>query len=341
MAISLYTKQDLKLVKKLINKNTTEEQFNCAMKYAGLSEIQVFWILNELRKEQGFRAFSGTLAGEPTLCNCEEYMLQNNYQDEIFTVEPQLSVIFAADAHLGDKLDCVEEKRKLNYIEMMQDFAETHNIRHIIFLGDLIEGVDYAFFHKKPSLKIHPDREHQLEYVNKSLPKMKKTTFHFLAGNHDIFAYNNISYDIAKDLKENFGRDDIVVSGFDRNDLKINNDKIKLIHNYKCFPPKASDPFFQFAGGSHISKVKTLENMYHRQVVPPLCRIIKNDKSVVNGREIGFYSGFLVVTFMFSAYNKIIATNTEFYRIDNDYNKPVRFNEEEFGVSRKRRKMRD
>ena len=342
MEVEAFTKSDLLFLKKLINKNLLEEDFYNSVKQGGISEQQLSAILCNLRREKGFRAFKGVIGSEPTICCSDEYIKQNAYTDEIYTVESNLKVIFSADAHMGHILDCIQGKR--NHMEMMLEFADEQSIRHVVFLGDLIEGVDYSAFHKsvyEQCLKIRPDREAQIEYVDKYLPKMNKTTFHFLAGNHDSFSYNNITYDFAKDLMEKCGRDDIKIVGFDKTDLKINNDRIKLIHNYKSFSSKPTDPYFQFSGGSHITKVKKYKNMYLRQVVPPLCRIQKKDKCIIGDKEVPFFSGFLVVTFSFSPYKKIVGERVDYYRFDNDYNKPVCFYTEERGVTRKLRKMRD
>jgi len=326
MALELYTREDLKFVKSLVDRNTLQED---VFRLTQLNEEQIYGIFRELRKRYYYRVFEGTSICEPTFCNYQEYMKQNNFHDKIFTPDNTLSVIFSADAHLGHKKDCIEKDR--NYFEMMFEFAEENKIRHIINLGDIVEGVDYSVNHpgKSGELKIEATREAQIEYMMKYLPPFGKFTFHFLAGNHDMYSSNNVVYDAVKEFIEVSGRKDITICGYELADLPINDDYVRLMHRYAKNRYKKNDPYFQFSGGSHISKIKCVEKKYHRSYVPPMSKIVHFKKSEVYEREVDFYSGFIVVEFFFSSYGKIIAAHTKYYRFDDSYSKPICFSSEE------------
>lgn len=325
----MVSQEKVKLVRELVDKASLQEFMFHHDKFTKGELFEIFYIL----KKQGYRVFEGNSELGKTFINLKEYKKQNFIHDSIITTSRSKKVIFSADSHLCHVNDCVPVPG-VNYLDYMGDYANENDVEDIIFLGDGIEGVDYVTSHpeKNRELKINPSREEQLEYVRTNFIPEGNYIIHVLAGNHCIYTKSSVVYDFWKDFINYSGRKDIVITGYEIADLRINNDKIRLIH--RCIQKnkrRKQDPFFQFSGGSHTSKLDTFEGVHHRLYVPPISRISHNKPSKVGEKEVGFYSGFVTTDFEFNENGKIETSKSKFFKFDDlNYGRIVPVTDDEY-----------
>lgn len=309
------SKDKVQLVRELVNNGSLQQYMFHHDEFTKSELYEIFYIL----KKMGFRVFEGDSDKGKIFCNVKEYMTQNNFHDGILTTDPYYTAIFCADPHLGHVNDCVTKDG--NSLQLMYEFAEVNGIHDIHMLGDGIENINYVASHpeKNRELKIDPTPEAQLEYVEKYFPYAPGIRTHITNGNHDIYNKNIVVDDFWKDFINYTGRNDIVITGYEFADLRINNDKIRLIHRViQKNKRRKQDPYFQFTGGQHTSRIDTLEGVYHRTSVPPLSRISHNRTAMVGDEIVNFYSGFVVSTFGFNSSGKIEEKRTKYYKFDDE-----------------------
>lgn len=255
----------VQVVKKKVIENTPISEF---YQQTSLSDEQATQIFHILRR-QGFPVFVGKNQGHNSFCSYSTYRALQGYNDIIRTHAKSLGIGICADLHLGSVDDCRA------YVYGFINYCVKNRITDIIINGDLIEGIEYFKYHNNSGLlRIKPDIYEQLKYVNEALPYVPGITYHFIFGNHDKYSINGISYDIVKDLKDIFGRNDIKVFGCEHGKLQINKDHFRFIHNsmagHNQFRSKHKQSLSFFGGGHRSEFISDIKEVVSYKSIPPL-----------------------------------------------------------------------
>lgn len=304
------TQQNIMLVKDLVDENTSQERI---IRATGLTEKQIDEILIRLRARDDMRTFEGiTSFFEPSLCTRETYCKQMGYvldkpvpnlgyvsADRIVTpnYEP-VSILFCSDPHACSVDD------QINLIDKMWDKAAERSIRHVINDGDLTEGTEYHIHkHYQTKIRVEPTIDKELEYLNNFLPFDKNITHHVNQGNHDIYKNNGHSIDLVKELKDRYGRPDIVTCGIEQSIIPINNDFIHLIHRpYVSFIVPYLKKFenceetqIMYCGHGHFPHDISCHPAYDVIFLPATCDQPRGN----DAQKAKFYMGFVISTIVF------------------------------------------
>lgn len=270
----------IQVVKQKVIENTPISEFYQQTNINDEQATQIFHIL----RRQGFPVFIGENQGHSSYCSYSDYRVQQGYNDVIRTHASSIGIGICADLHLGSIDDCIA------YVYGFINYCVKNGITDIIINGDLIEGIEYFKCHNDSGLlRIKPDIYEQLKYVNDALPCVPGITYHFIFGNHDKYSINGIAYDIVKDLRECFGRNDIKVFGCEYGKIQINRDHFRFIHNSMTGLNQSRSKHKQslsFFGGGHKSEfISDYREVVSYKSVPPLSnkkpRNTKNDDNNV------------------------------------------------------------
>lgn len=103
----------------------------------------------------------------------------NNYIDlidleTITNVGNDTSYIISSDEHIGNYYE------NFRYIEMVNKFANSHNIKVNIHCGDLLEGL------LNPDYTSYQSCDSQIEHFINDYPMNDKITNYYIYGNHDL-----------------------------------------------------------------------------------------------------------------------------------------------------------
>ena len=177
-----------------------------------------------------------------------------------------------ADTHIGRlsnlSTDCYENERGLY---AAYNYALKNNFKHIIHLGDLLEGNSDSYQHKM-------NIDEQLKYLEKIYPRTNIKTY-LLYGNHDynLIYFNGISdkfYKVCPNME---------LIGINYSYINFGNYTIKLSHECKMsgLIKNIELPHeFELAGHSHYF------NIYDRLVQVPSIASVTLDKDSVGFIEI-------------------------------------------------------
>lgn len=196
-----------------------------------------------------------------------------------------LRAVFYSDLHLGSIFERPE------YLEIVNEYARSHNI-HIFFNGgDMIENV----YPESPIPLKYGSLEEQVEHVLESHPYNKDRIYFNLYGNHDYKAILDSGYDIARYIESR--RFDMVSLGYGSCIIHLKDDSIAIVHDLK--KSSKSNPSLNvslvYRGHSHKFKNRENKIIY----IPSLS---ENNTSAYEFKPL---VGFLDTEFIF--YNKKIA----------------------------------
>lgn len=131
-----------------------------------------------------------------------------------------LKLLIISDTHLCNNSD------RLDILNYLYDKAGNKDVKHVLHVGDLVDGI----YTNRPQhiyeLKKHGYDEH-VEYVSDKYPRYNGKTY-FITGNHEHTYTRNGGSDIGRAISKN--RDDMIYLGPDAADLKIGKLKIRLFH---------------------------------------------------------------------------------------------------------------
>lgn len=325
MTISSADKRDIDLIKSMVQKK------ECLSVYDEVfSEERLITLLKKMRK-LNFRVFMGTNDFEPTLVSTQEYINQMGYTDSIKNNGNDLKICVISDLHLGSKDD------DPIIVAKVWDFCIQHGIKHILNLGDIAEGSEYLAdrCRNQDDYKIERTIESQLIYLNKFVPYDKSISHHLLYGNHDLYSSDGVSIDLARLLREEYNRSDIIVCGVEDAKFSINNDYVHLFHH--SFPDIIK-PYLKkfeggdeneiiFAGHSHVSKTYT-GHAYDLECIPTLSHVDHHLE------DFEFFTGFVVLTISFDRDLKMENIYLQRYRQDSHYLSPSCFDSHDISVRR-------
>ena len=307
-----FSEQDINNVITLVSSKKTIGEI---LRETGLSKKQFESVLCSLRKEYDYRVYKDNSPENEILYNKPDYIIKMQYNDKIETVNySPLKLLICSDMHL-----CSQNDRP-DLIDAVWNFAVKKGIKHIINLGDVTEGTEY-YTHKteKSKIKIVPNLEFEMSYLNKYIPFDKDITHHVMQGNHDQFSSNGISIDLINELKSRYSRPDIITTGMDNAILSVNNDIIHLLHRsffdfvepYLQQYQYSIEKQIMFCGHAHQSSYSKAPG-YNVQYIPPLsdlprqktnCKVSEHTKAskqkFVFERGDEFFTGFAVVFIYF------------------------------------------
>lgn len=301
----LYSREDEEFVKRLLKSGIAYDEL---VRRFGLNQEQITAMFQSFRKNF-YRVFPIVKCGEICLVLKDEYMKLMGYNDKIMSKKNSFKLCVITDTHAGSVNDIP------GIMDKVENFCVAENIEHIIHVGDLIEGAEY-YVKKYTKGKCRCETS-EIEYLNKFMPYNKLTKKHILLSNHDIFSDDGIARDIIKQLHDAYGREDVVVSGFDYAELPVNGDTLYLNHGYlKNFSNSDYDEGkrLYLCGHSHRSYERNnMDQGYHVEYLPPLSNIEHRQKNR-SPEENNFFVGFITLEVELNdngTFNTIILTRYE------------------------------
>lgn len=313
----LYTREDEVFFKKLLAHGVIEEEL---FRRFDFTNEQVIALQQACRKEF-FRIFRVQKCGDIWLVDKDEYMKIMGYNDRIVTNGNILKIVSLADTHFGSINDIP------GIMDKVENFCTGQGIEHVIHAGDVKEGTEYYVKkYTKGKCRCPLDEDGELKYLNKCLPYNKLTKKHLLLSNHDNFAHDGVSRDFVKQLHDKYGREDLIVSGFDFAELPVNGDKLYLNHGYiKDFSnfDFENEIRVYICGHSHRDLTRiNLENGFVVMYLPPLSNIEHKNPNR-SAEENNFFVGFKVLEIELNdnkSFNNMLVTT---YKTSNSpYSKP-------------------
>jgi len=177
------------------------------------------------------------------------------------------NLLLISDTHLCHNLD------KISLVHKSYQYAYDHDIKYVLHLGDLIEGV---MPHNKKELKID-NVEGQIEYVKENYPNYSGIKTLILFGNHDYYSLHKGGIDAAKEICD--AREDLINLGYGEAYTRILDNYFRLTHdidfmkNYK----KNMDTSINIYGHVHNFKVGVYDENIHIHL-PSLSYLKPNHK---------------------------------------------------------------
>ena len=152
-------------------------------------------------------------------------------QDNVsIPIDEYFSFIVLSDTHVGNNFDSIEK------INSAYDYAEKHNIRYIVHLGDMLEGI--ALNGQNNSRIKILDIHDQVDCLTKKYPKKDKIDTLYILGNHDYRALS-LGVDVSKIIYNR--RMDMHFLGYKNSKLKIGNVDVLLHHPFTIEKTKKYD----------------------------------------------------------------------------------------------------
>lgn len=133
----------------------------------------------------------------------------------------RFSCIATSDSHIGNIYENLELLKKL------YRYAEEHNIRYIIHLGDMVEGPELENGRNNRIKRF--DINDQVNYLTRYYPKSDKVDTLYILGNHDDRCKNK-GIDISEIITRR--RMDMHFLGYKNSSLKIGNVNVLLHHPF-------------------------------------------------------------------------------------------------------------
>ena len=176
----------------------------------------------------------------------DDSVIVSNYKiNQEFQIIPEtesIKIVVISDTHFGNK------NENLEYLDKVRDYIEKNDIKYLLHVGDLIEGL------ADPNYSIEKQIDFILNdyFVNKGIINI------VLLGNHDASLLMSGIYDLEKVLEET----NATILGYKCAYLKICNRYIKLRHQINRMINNLNDykSMISFYGHSHIYKFRKKEN---------------------------------------------------------------------------------
>lgn len=194
------------------NENSLEE----LLRKTDLNETELLAKINYL-KQKGYMIEKDIDGNGIKLKLSKGYTSCPNLQ--LFTQVP-LKIMLMSDTHLGHKND------RIDLLNKLYAYAKKRKIKHLIHLGDLIEGTSTI---KEERLK-HDTIEKQLRYFFQYYPKNTGISTVLVRGNHEAVLLNSlgINFETLLDHK----RLDMLSLKTNSGIIHINNRNILFFHPY-------------------------------------------------------------------------------------------------------------
>lgn len=170
-------------------------------------------------------------------------------------------IIVISDTHIGSVYE------RIDYLNLVYNYAKENNIHHIIHGGDLLQGT------YKPVNKKYNNFNSQIKHFEEVYPEKKNITTHILFGNHDyhVFLKHEESFKIIS-KKAKFD-----ILGFKKAYFRLGKFLISINHEIESYKMKI--PYIEsdinLVGHSHDLKVKG-NDIY----IPTLSDDLKVENSV-------------------------------------------------------------
>lgn len=176
-----------------------------------------------------------------------------------------LNVLAISDLHIGNLNDCID------LVDNAYSYAQDKNIKYVLNLGDLIEGV---MPHNKKELRIGTTLE-QVDCIIENYPKIDGIKTLMLYGNHDYYSLYKKDIDVAKVISSK--RRDIYNLGYGEAYIRILDNYIKLSHEIDLLKgyKKNIETFVNLVGHLHSFKLKVYDDTLYINV-PPLSKVSPN-----------------------------------------------------------------
>lgn len=140
------------------------------------------------------------------------------------------SFLVYSDTHVGNKFDSIEK------INEVYEYAEKHNIRYVIHLGDMLEGISLEG-QNNSRIKIL-DIHDQVDCLTRNYPKSDKIDTLYILGNHDYRALS-LGIDVSKIIYNR--RMDMHFLGYKNSKIKLGNLDVLLHHPFTMEKNKKYD----------------------------------------------------------------------------------------------------
>ena len=217
-------------------------------------------ILNMQRK--GYVIDSKILdSGDIKYFTSSKEKIHNNTVDLSLVDSSKFKALVIADTHIGSIT------QRLEYLDIVYEFAHNNDIHIIINAGDLIDG------NFGPLDKFIPEITDQLDFVIKNHPYSEDILNLICLGNHDYSAFDDY-IDIRKVLT--YYREDLIPIGFGISIINILNDQIIVKHPINDLNLKNVKSNLALCGHTHKMAANFSENGLE-VFIPALCNMQFND----------------------------------------------------------------
>lgn len=175
---------------------------------------------------------------------------------EIIEKQDRLRLLAISDLHLCHKLD------RLDLLYKAYQYAVDNNIKYVLNLGDLIEGV---MPHNKYDIK-EITIDGQVKYVLDNYPYSDKIKTLVLYGNHDFYEKYKGGIDVAQAISSE--RNDLINLGYGEAYIKVLDNYIKLSHEISLLKKYKKDieTFINLYGHLHKFKTKIYDDKLYVHV---------------------------------------------------------------------------